>query len=372
MGAIIIAAGGTGGHVYPALAVASELAVMRPGAEIAFIGSDRGPEARLVGQAGWEFHSVAAAPWRRSRPWTLFGSAAASLAGAARARKLFDSKKAGIVFSTGGYASAPTLLAAATRRIPIVLHEPNARPGAVTRIFGRMAERITVAHEAAGHAFPAPKVLVTGVPVRRSLVGMSRPEARRTLGLPGDGFTVLVLGGSQGAGGINDALARALPDLAAGGRNIVLVWLCGPANEGTIGPLAGTAGFPVRVIPYLDDMAAAYGAADLAVARAGASTVAELLAAGLPAILVPYPHAAGRHQELNARAVAAAGAACVIPEGELKGPVLARRVLELAGNPQAREAMAAAARGLARPDAAREVGTAVLDVLDHRPGGAAC
>ena len=219
-----------------------------------------------------------------------------------------------------------------------------------------------------GRAFPAGRVLVTGIPVRRSVLAVPREEARHRLGLGGE-FTVLVLGGSQGAGAINGALVGALPLLRGAGAPLALVWLCGKRDFDRCSSAAESAGFPVKLFPYLDDMGMALGAADLAVARAGASTVAELLALGLPSVLVPYPHAASDHQARNAQVLADCGAARVLPETELTPESLAREISGLARDSAARAALSAGARSLGRPDAARAVAGEVLAVL---AGGGKC
>lgn len=362
MDSVVIAAGGTGGHVYPALAVAAELAGMSPGVPITFAGTSGGLESRVVPGAGYPFEAVRTAPWRRGRPWTIFSAAALAALGSMEARRMLARRRAGVVFSTGGYAAAPVLLAAFLARIPIVLHEPNARPGVVTRLFGRAAAQVTTGAEEAAQAFPPGRVRVTGVPVRRSVLAVPREEARRKLGL-GEGFTVLVLGGSQGASALNAALEGAIPALGEAGIPLALVWLCGKRDFERSSAAARAARLAVKVFAYLDDMGSALGAADLVVARAGAGTVAELLAAGLPSILVPYPYAAADHQARNASVLAGRGAARVMPETELSPAALAGAISALARDGSSLAAMAESARALSRPDAASVVAGEILAVL---------
>jgi len=361
--AVVIAAGGTGGHLYPALAVAGELARLAPGLSVEFTGGAAGLEARVVPAESWPFTPFESAPWHRGRPLSMLTGGVRALRGAWRAKGWLRAKRARAVFSTGGFPGAPVLLAAAAARIPIVLHEPNLRAGIVNRVFGRVAACVTVGDEAAAGSFPRTRVRVTGVPVRRSVLEGDRARGRRMLGIEDEAFVVLVLGGSQGASAINRAVAEALPRLGSPGGPLSLVWLCGRAGEPAASAVADTAPVPVRVFGYLDDMASALAAADLVVARAGASTLAELSATGHPAILVPYPHAAADHQSRNAEAFARAGAAIVIPETELSGERLAAGIAALAGDRERLNTMARRSSALGRPDAARAVAQAILETI---------
>jgi UDP-N-acetylglucosamine--N-acetylmuramyl-(pentapeptide) pyrophosphoryl-undecaprenol N-acetylglucosamine transferase len=333
------------------------------------MGTENGFEARVVPAGGWEFEPVRARPWRRSRPWTLAGAALGAVAGAWKASRLLRRHHAGVVFSTGGYASAPVLLAAVVLRVPIVLHEPNAQPGVVTRIFGPLAARVTVVSDEAGRSFPRSRTEVTGVPVRRSLFTTGREEARKKLGLAGE-FTLLVLGGSQGAGAINAALESALPLLAEARGRISIIWSCGRADFGRARAAAASAPVSVTAHSYIDDIGSVLPACDAVVGRAGASATAEMLVAGLPSLLVPYPFAAADHQRRNAEAIGRAGAARVLPESSLTGGLLAREILALAGDPAGLAAMADCARAAAKPGAARTVAGAVLAAM--KGGSASC
>jgi len=367
MNAVVIAAGGTGGHVYPALAVAAELKGLAPGLGIRFTGSAAGLEARVVPAEGWPFTPLKSSAWHRGRPLTVITGGARALAGAWRGLRLMRATGTRVVFSTGGFASAPALLAATAARVPIVLHEPNRQPGVVNRIFGKVAARVTVGDGDATRFFPRSRVRVTGVPVRRTVLEGNRARGRATLGIEDGAFMVLVLGGSQGAGAINRALIDALPALRKAAPSSSVVWLCGRAAETALASVARSAVVPVRLIGYLDDMASALAAADLVVARAGASTVAELTATGRPSILVPYPYAAADHQTRNAEALATAGAATMIPETELDGPRLARAIASLAEDGTRRAEMSSRAAALGRRDAARAVALQVLEVIGEVP-----
>jgi len=366
MAAIVIAAGGTGGHLYPALAVAAELQAIAPDSPVVFVGTPGGMESRVVPAGGWTFLPVRAFPWRRARPWTIVSASLGAVAGSFSAMRILRRQDAGVVFSTGGYASAPVLLASAVSGVPIVLHEPNARPGVVTRIFGSVAARVTVGSAEAGRRFPKSRTEVTGVPVRRSLFAVGREEARKKLGLAGE-FTLLVLGGSQGAGAINAALESALPRLAEARGRLSIIWACGKKDFDRARLAAASAPVPVKPYSYIDDMGSVLPACDAVVGRAGASATAEILAAGLPSLLIPYPFAAADHQRLNAEAIERAGAAKVLPEASLTPGLLAEEILALAGDGVKLASMAQCARATGKPDAARTVAQAVLSALMGAP-----
>jgi len=368
VGAVVIAAGGTGGHVYPALAAAREIALLDPSLDLLFLGSATGLEARVVPGEGFMFRPVSSGPWHRGRPWTILTGGLKALRGAVEARRAMREAGARAVLSTGGWAAAPALLAAFVGGIPIVVHEPNRAPGVVNRAFGRVAARVTVGDSDAARRFPAHRTVVTGVPVRKAVVEATREEARRRLGLGTASTVVLVMGGSQAARSINAATCEALPALAAE-RGLELLWLCGASGLAECSAAAERAGVRAKVMAYLDDMGSGLAAADLAVARAGASTVAELAVARLPSVLVPYPQAAGDHQTANAQALERAGAAVLLSQASLSGAALAAAVLGLARDAGRRTVMAGHAGSLARPDAARRVAEETLATVR---GGAGC
>jgi UDP-N-acetylglucosamine--N-acetylmuramyl-(pentapeptide) pyrophosphoryl-undecaprenol N-acetylglucosamine transferase len=352
--------------------VARELAVLAPDVPIKFIGNARGIEASAVPREGYPFVPVASGPWRRGHPLSLLRGVALTARGALEAGRAMRSLPTGAVFSTGGFASAPVLLAAVSLRVPVVLHEPNCVPGLVNRCFGWLAARVTVGASEAARHFPSSRVRVTGVPVRRELMGRNREEARRGFNLDERACVVLVLGGSQGASGINRAVADALPRLASSSIAMNLVWMCGPREYGQYVPVAAGSPVPVRLFGFLDDIGGAYAAADLVVARAGASGLAELLALAKPSILIPFPHAAGDHQMRNAEALEKQGAAVVLPEAGLDGASLADAVWKLAADPLRRAEMGRRAAALGHSGAARDVAREVLSVMKagRRPADA--
>lgn len=356
---MVIAGGGTGGHLTPALALASELDGR--GVEVTLVGGTRGLDPRLLPASGFD-HRLIDAPslerrrwWRNATlPWRL---AHAVLAG----RRVVAGTRPHVVVGTGGYASVPVVLAAAMAGIPIVLQEQNRAPGVATRFLSRWAERVCVQFAEAGEAIGgrAP-VETTGSPIP----AQEPVEADFGDRLDPDRPTVGVFGGSQGARAINDAvLAVHAEDPESTRWN--LVWQTGAADHPRI---EGAAEWPGRFVirPFFDPMAAVYPWLDLIVCRAGAMTLAEITAWGIPSVLVPYPYATAGHQDANATAMEEAGAAVRLTEDELSPRRLRNLVIGLLGDPERRERMAEAARRLGRPEAAAVVADRVLEAASGR------
>jgi UDP-N-acetylglucosamine--N-acetylmuramyl-(pentapeptide) pyrophosphoryl-undecaprenol N-acetylglucosamine transferase len=345
---IVIAAGGTAGHVVPALAVAD--ALQAEGAEVTFIGGGRA-EAQLVPAANLPLYTISVEGLSRSNPLRALRALALALAAVLRARSLLGTLAPDAVMGGGGYVAGPVGLAALTRRIPLVLTEADSHLGLTNRILAPFARRVCL-------AFPIPgrdgrRYRVTGRPVAQGT--RDRAAARRRLGIGAQERSVLVFGGSLGARSINLAAVEAL----AGGPFRVL-HIAGQRDHAELAARELPATYDLREYLELADFADALTAADLVVARAGGS-VFEIAASGVPSILVPYPHASGDHQSANARWMSAAGAAVTIPDGELTAERLRAEVAALLGNRDRLHEMASAARSLARPEAAREVAGELLE-----------
>jgi UDP-N-acetylglucosamine--N-acetylmuramyl-(pentapeptide) pyrophosphoryl-undecaprenol N-acetylglucosamine transferase len=360
---IVIAGGGTAGHVVPALAIARTL-VDEHGASVHFIGTPDGLESRLVPSAGFPFTSVDAVPLRREL------STRALLAPIAAVRSIGDCAPvvagADVVIGVGGYASVPAVLASWWARRPVVLHEQNAVPGLANRLLARRSAVVCASFAESIPLLPRTRTVVTGNPVREAVLDVPRRraelrgEAHSTLGLAEERRTVLVFGGSQGALSIDRAVAGAARILRAR-SDLQLLVLTGRSHLREVSePSPGDGALRVIAVPFLDRMELAYAAADLVVARAGATTIAEVAVCGLAAILVPYPYATGNHQEANARALERAGAATIVPDRALSAELLARRVTTLVEDDVALERMRANAARWARPDAARAVAREVV------------
>lgn len=357
----MIAGGGTGGHVFPGLAVADELKRRRPQAEITFVGGSRGLETRLVPQAGYPLRTLRMSGLKGASPGARAAAAGMAAAALVRCAAWMARRRPHLVIGVGGYASGPAVMAAKGLGVRTMVMEQNHYPGATNRFLAPRVDAVCVPSEAARRRLGGLGV-VTGNPVREAFTRIGPPPGGAALHL-------LVFGGSRGARSINRAMVAALPLLAAMQPPPAVVHQTGPEEVDAVRTAyAATPGLAgARVVPFLDDMPAALADADLVVARAGATTLAELAAAGRPAILVPYPHAADDHQRLNAEAVADAGAAVFVLDPDLSGARLAEAVLGLAADPGRRARMAAAARTLAHPDAAARIADVALSLL---PGGA--
>jgi UDP-N-acetylglucosamine--N-acetylmuramyl-(pentapeptide) pyrophosphoryl-undecaprenol N-acetylglucosamine transferase len=359
---IVIAGGGTAGHVFPALALADRLRA--DGHDVRFIGSPDGQEARLVPAAGYAFHPIRAR--KMVRKLSMATAVAPFIAlGSVRACGPIV-RGADVVVGVGGYVSVPAVLAAKRARVGIVLHEQNAIPGLANRLLARIARTVALSFADAGARLPSGVgTVVTGTPVRAPILEVPvrreelHKEALAAFDFEEGRTTVGVFGGSLGALQLDRLIAEALPLLEARGDLQVLV-LTGPAHRNVVSPGPTGAGrLRVHVLPYLERMELALAAADLAVSRAGSSHLAELAICGVPAILVPYPHATENHQEANARELERAGAAQVALEPELSAQRVADLVVALVDDRERRGAMSAAARAWAIPDAAERLAALV-------------
>ncbi len=359
---ILFAGGGTGGHLYPALAVAKELRRTRPADEILFVGTRRGIEARAVPGAGFKLRTLHAAGlkglglWRKLvnlavLPWTFLEAAAVL----ARFRPQ-------VVVGTGGYSSGPVVLEAAWARIPTLLMEPNSVPGFTNRVLARWVRRAAVGFDVAAEYFGG-KAVVTGIPVREEFFQIEpRPNQQRereaTRG-------ILIFGGSQGAGAVNRALIEALPEISRETESyhqIEFYHQTGETDYNVVRAAYAQQGISATVVPYVDRMAEIFAKVDLVIARSGALTVAELAASGRASLLVPFPAAADDHQTQNAKTLERAGAARVLPQRELTPERLAKEINELLGDPAQLHRMGTAARRLARPDAVAQVVKLISDL----------
>ncbi|HSB68925.1 MAG TPA: undecaprenyldiphospho-muramoylpentapeptide beta-N-acetylglucosaminyltransferase [Candidatus Methylomirabilis sp.] len=352
---VVISGGGTGGHLFPALAVHEALLRRRPETRTLFVGASTGVEATVLPRLGHAFRGL---PVRQVKGTTWWGKAGAVLglpAVVREAGRLLREFQAEAVLGVGGYASFPTVLAARLRGTPTVLHEQNAYPGLANRWLGKLASAVAVSFPDAAAFFQAGRVEVTGNPVRAEIRPGDAREARRRLALSPERFTVLVFGGSQGAHRLNEGTLQALPMLSADAGQIQFLHGTGERDLAEVRQGYARGGFQARAESFFQDMASAYQAADFVIARAGASTVFELAAVGKPALLVPYPFAANDHQRLNAEALVAAGAAWLVPDGFCDGRRIAASIQSAREKPEQLRSMGEAARTLARPDAAERI-----------------
>jgi len=349
---VIVAGGGTGGHVIPALAIAQELR-SRYHAEVAFVGTRRGVETRLVPAAGFELRLIEIGALNRvdlaTRLKTLLDLPRAAMASANLIREF----RPDVMIGVGGYASGPAMLVAALMNIPTVAFEPNVVPGFANRLLAPTIRAAAVHFEKTCHYFR--NCHVTGVPVRREFFSVpARPKDAHP--------TLLVFGGSQGAHAINRAVIDALPKLMAALPAIHVIHQTGERDYPAVQDAYLSTMVSAEVSPFIDDMPGAFARADLLICRSGASTVAEVTAAGKPAIFIPLPTAADDHQRHNAATLAAAGAARLLPQVELSPEKLVMEVVSLLGDSAALSRMSQAVRGFAHPDAAATIASLAVRV----------
>ena len=362
---VIATGGGTGGHVYPALSILSALRERLAGQTgeelgVLYVGSNGGLEEGIVRRAGLPFRAVAAGAVVGRSPLAVAVNLGRTLAGTFSAWRLIRAQRPQVVLATGGYVCVPVVLAAWLARVPSLIFLPDIAPGLAVRSLARFASRIAVSFAEASRYLPAGKTVVTGYPVRPELFAVERGQARRTLGLGEDLPVLLVLGGSRGARSINAAISTALPRLLPVCQ---VVHVAGQSEELPLRLVAEALPAEVRaryrLYAYLhEELPSALGAADVVVSRAGASVMGEYPAVGVASVLVPYPHA-GAHQRLNAAQLVAKGAAMQIDDEALGTGALADTVLALLADRPRLDAMRAAAKRLARPDA----GVAIADLL---------
>ena len=342
---VVIAGGGTGGHLFPGIALAETLVAR--GGRVTFVGTAAGIEVRAVPAAGFPLRLIAGAQVRGGGVGRAARGLVATMIGVGRASSLLRELRPALVVGVGGYASVPVVTAARLRRTPIVLLEQNTIPGVASRTLGRWADRVCLGFEEAGRFFPTGRAVHTGNPVRSSVLSAPAVADER----PG----LLVFGGSQGARHLNDAVLEAAERLRPLLDGVRIRHQTGSSDHERVAAGYARLGLPAQVDAFVTDMGSAYAAADLVVARAGAMSCAEITARGLPAILVPYPHAADDHQRRNAEALVRAGAATMILDPDLDGARLATTLGPLLDDAGLRARMATAARAIGRPDAAARV-----------------
>ncbi|MGC5246562.1 undecaprenyldiphospho-muramoylpentapeptide beta-N-acetylglucosaminyltransferase [Gordonia sp. DT219] len=374
---VVVAGGGTAGHIEPALAVADAVRRLDPQARITALGTKRGLETTLVPERGYELSLIPPVPLPRKPGVELAKTPGRLARSVLAARKVLTAVDADVVVGFGGYVSIPAYLAAqihirGKRRLPVVIHEANASAGIANKVGARFADVVLAAVDGSGLA----DARVVGIPVRGQIAELDRaalrPKARHYFGLDADAPTLLVFGGSQGAQQLNSAVAGAAEALGRAGIGVLHAY--GPKNS--IDPASPPGAPPYRGVGYLKRMDLAYAAADLVVCRSGAMTVAEVSATGLPAIYVPLPHGNGE-QRLNALPVVAAGGGLLVDNDDLTSEWVGREVPALLSDPQRLATMSVAASGTGHRDAATEVARAALDLAadfragEHRRGLAA-
>jgi UDP-N-acetylglucosamine--N-acetylmuramyl-(pentapeptide) pyrophosphoryl-undecaprenol N-acetylglucosamine transferase len=346
---VVIAGGGTGGHLYPGIAIARELLARHPAPTVTFAGTARGLEARVVPREGFQLDVLRSAGLKGRSPLAALGGVALLPLSFFDAWRIISRRRPDLVIGVGGYSSGPVVMLAALRRIPTLIAEQNAVPGLTNRLLARLVGAAAVTFDSTA-AFFGRRGFVAGNPVRPEFFAADDDNARPHGGPP----RILIFGGSQGAHAINMAMVEAAPRLAAGG-GVDITHQTGERDVEMVRRAYHDARVQARVEPFLFAMHREMTRADVVVSRAGATTIAELTAAGRASILIPLPTAADDHQKKNAEVLARSGAAEVIEQKELTGALLAERLLALASDPERRRRIEEAAKRFARPDAAKVI-----------------
>ncbi|WP_408637581.1 undecaprenyldiphospho-muramoylpentapeptide beta-N-acetylglucosaminyltransferase [Nocardia terpenica] len=364
---VLVAGGGTAGHIEPAMAVADALRRLDPSIRITALGTRRGLETTLVPDRGYPLELIPPVPLPRKPTADLLRLPGRVWAAVSRTRAVIEAVEADVIVGFGGYVALPAYLAAGgprRRRVPVVVHEANVKAGIANKVGARRAARVLAAVPGSGvHAAGHAEAEIVGIPVRESISTLDRAglraEARAHFGLPAQGPVLLVFGGSQGARRLNEAVSAAAAQLTAAGISVLHAH--GPKNTLDITGVDPDGAAKYVAVPYLSRMDLAYAAADAAVCRSGAMTVAEVSAVGLPAFYVPLPHGNGE-QELNARPIVARGGGTIVPDAELTGKYVIDEVIALLTDPARLSAMASAAAGAGHRDAADAVARIVVEV----------
>ena len=312
---LIIAGGGTGGHIFPAMAIAEEFKDRDKDSDILFVGAGGGMEGRILPEAGWPVRFITAGSVKGKGLAGKVEGLIKTIAGAVQSVGIIRSFGPSFVLGVGGYCSAPMALAGVLMKVKTAIHEQNAMPGFANRLLGKIVDKVFVTYSESGRFFKPGKVEVTGNPVRKDIIhaarSKGRPEGQKKR------FTVLVFGGSQGARRINEVVTELFCGSDGSLAEISVIHQTGERDCEWVREAYQSAGINAEVSPFIKDMASVYGAADLVICRAGATAISELLAAGKPSILVPYPYAADDHQRSNAETIVKGGAARMIPDSEL-------------------------------------------------------
>lgn len=368
---VILSGGGTGGHIYPAITIAREIARLEE-TKFLFVGTPSGMESRIIPDEGYDFASLSVSGLKRKltpENIKILIKAAGSLW---RARQILHRFKPDVVIGTGGYVCGPILMTAALSGIPTMIQEQNVIPGITNKILSRVVDRIALGYEEAKGRFPRPdKCVYTGNPIRREILTARRAESRRILGIPSDSFMVLAAGGSRGARTINNAMIGVHRHFEET-EGIALYHVTGTGEfdrvKKELGHVSddGRFGKGSHIISYQKDMPVALAAADLVIYRAGAIGLAELAARGIPSILIPYPYAAEDHQTYNARVFVAGGASKMIVDKYLTADELIQDITEMKTDPELLESMAESSRKLGKIYAGRDIAQMALALAEGK------
>ncbi len=358
---IIIAGGGTGGHIFPAVAIGHALERMSPGVELLFVGAEGKMEMEKVPQEGFRIIGLPIAGFNRSHIWKNFSLPFKVLNSWAKAKKILREFRPNVVVGVGGYASFPVLNAAQGMRIPTLIQEQNSYAGKANKILARKAGAVCVAYEGMENFFPKDKLLLTGNPVRAAIAhsAMTRDEGRAAFGIEGQGKVVLIVGGSLGAKSINEAIGAGLKEILK--EDVTIIWQTGKPYLETAQRQAAAYGSSVKVYDFIRQMDAAYAAADIVISRAGALAIAELCIASKPVIFVPYPFAAEDHQTSNAMSLVQHNAAELVRDADAPNELISK-LKTLLHDQAAQSIMQSALQRLAINDADERIASKVIEL----------
>jgi UDP-N-acetylglucosamine--N-acetylmuramyl-(pentapeptide) pyrophosphoryl-undecaprenol N-acetylglucosamine transferase len=363
---IVVAGGGTGGHVFPALAVAREIKKQIPEARITFVGTVRGIESKIIPKEGFDIRFIRSEGLVGKNLFRTITSALKIPISLKDSYRILQDIRPELVLGVGGFSSGPVTLCAHLMGIQTIIHEQNTLPGLTNRMLGKIVDRVAVSYQESMRYFPGQKTCLTGNPVREEIVKGDRNRGYNIFSLQKERFTIFVFGGSRGASHINHAVGEALAYLVPVKDKIQFLHQTGDRDSEPMKEVYHAREFRGTVLPFAYEMADAYAVADLIISRAGATTLAELTACGKAAILVPYPHAAGNHQETNARKLWDIGAAQMILDRDLNGKILADMIIHLLEDPAAIGEMERASTSIGSTDATRKIVGLITGLLKKK------
>jgi UDP-N-acetylglucosamine--N-acetylmuramyl-(pentapeptide) pyrophosphoryl-undecaprenol N-acetylglucosamine transferase len=366
---VIISGGGTGGHIYPGVAIAKKIIEKHPDSSILFIGSENGLEKKIVPKEGFNIKYITVEGLNKKISLKTISSIKKAFKGYFQATKIIKDFKPDIVIGTGGYVCGPVVLSAALKGIPTLIHEQNAFPGVTNKLLSRFVSKIAITFKEAEKYFPKNKVIYTGNPIRSQILKIDRSKSREVWGLEKDKPVVLVVGGSRGAKNINNAVANIIPDIHREG--IQLIFVTGENQYQEIIKNFSENGIDyknlkgIKILPYIYNMQDALGACDLIVTRAGATIISEITALGIPAILIPSPYVANNHQEYNAIALEENGAGIIIKESQLKDDIFKEQIINIVKNKDMLSRMSINSKKLAVPNAADNIYEIIIELIEQ-------
>ncbi|MCT4605364.1 MAG: undecaprenyldiphospho-muramoylpentapeptide beta-N-acetylglucosaminyltransferase [Marinisporobacter sp.] len=363
---VLISGGGTGGHIYPAIAIANKIREEIKGVQIVFVGTKKGLESELVPKAGYKLETITVSGFKRKLSIDTLTSIKDLFIGIKDAAKIIKKFKPDLVIGTGGYVCGPVVFIASLLNIKTVIHEQNVIPGMTNKILGKFVNKILVSFEESKEYFSSNKIVVTGNPVRKDFIDVNKKACRRALRIDPDDFVVMAFGGSRGAKKINETMAKVIRNFN-GQKDIRLILVTGSTHYEAVLNMINKKNFKMRenikVMEYVHDMAKYMGASDLVICRAGAITLAEVTAMGLPTILIPSPYVANNHQEFNAKVLEKNGASVLLTENELTDQKIIRLLNAFLSDKKSLKEMEVKSKELSKPNATDMIYTNILNLI---------